>query len=150
MDQSLDVLDQEITLLQGVAMLNVLPLPAIEQLARVLEPLEVAAGETVFDQGDLGDRYFVIESGEAEVLEDGRMLTTVGAGQGFGEIALVRQVPRTASVRATSALRLHALRSEHFVAVVCGFAPSSHVAVRTVDSLMDPPTPRSADDDPTD
>ena len=125
MDRSLDVRDREIALLQGVTMLNALPLPAIEQLARVLEPVEVAAGATVFDQGDVGDRYFVIESGEVEVVGDGRVITTLEAGQGFGEIALVRRGRRTASVRASSALRLQSLRSEHFIAIVCGFAPSS-------------------------
>jgi hypothetical protein len=148
MDRSLDVRDREIALLQGVTMLNALPLPAIERLARVLERVEVPAGETVFDQGDVGDRYFVIESGEVEVVGDGRVITTLEAGQGFGEIALVRRGRRTASVRASSAVRLQALRSEHFIAIVCGFAPSSLEAVTTVDSMLDRFTPLGAAEDP--
>ena len=54
----------------------------------------------VFEQGDVGDRYFVIESGEVEVVGDGEVIATLGPGQGFGEIALLRQVAaRTATVR---------------------------------------------------
>ena len=54
----------------------------------------------VVTQGDVGDRYFVIESGEAEVIGDGRVVATLGAGEGFGEIALLRRSRRTATVRA--------------------------------------------------
>ena len=79
-------------------MLQPLPLPAIEQLARGLEPVQVSAGQVVFRQGDQADRYYVIESGAAEVIGDGRLVTTLGPGDGFGEVALLRKVPRTATV----------------------------------------------------
>jgi MFS family permease len=141
MDRSLDVRDREIALLQGVTMLDVLPLPAIERLARGLEPLEVPAGATVVAQGDVGDRYFVIESGEVEVVGDGRVIATLGAGQGFGEIALLHQVRRTATVRATVSLRLQAMRSELFLAAVLGYPPSASEAGTTVDSMLDRFTP---------
>jgi MFS family permease len=141
MDRSLDVRDREIATLRRVSMLGALPLPAIEQLARGVEPLDVPAGSTVFEQGDLGDRYFVIESGTAEVIGDGRVITSLGPGQGFGEIALLRQVPRTASVRASAALRLQSLRSERFLAVVLGYPPSARDAHTTVDSMLDRFTP---------
>jgi CRP-like cAMP-binding protein len=134
-------------MLQGVAMLQTLPLPAIEQLARGLEPLEVPAGETVFRQGDIGDRYFVIESGEVEVFGDGKVITTLGPGQGFGEIALLRRVRRTATVRATRPLRLHALGSEYFLAVVLGYPISARDAGSTVDSMLDRFTPISSDEE---
>jgi MFS family permease len=147
MDRSLDVRDAEIAMLQGVAMLQTLPLPAIEQLARGLEPLEVPAGETVFRQGDIGDRYFVIESGEVEVFGDGKVITTLGPGQGFGEIALLRRVRRTATVRATRPLRLHALGSEYFLAVVLGYPISARDAGSTVDSMLDRFTPISSDEE---
>ena len=101
MDRSIGVRDHDIELLQAVAMLNVLPLPAIEQLARGLEPVDVPAGHVVFHQGDVGDRYFVIESGEAEVIGDGQVVATLGPGEGFGEIALLRRIRRTATVRAS-------------------------------------------------
>ncbi|WP_295661488.1 MFS transporter, partial [uncultured Nocardioides sp.] len=128
MDRSIDVRDNEIELLQAVPMLSVLPLPGIERLARGLEPVVVPAGEAVFEQGDAGDRYFVIESGEAEVVGDGRVVATLGPGEGFGEIALLRRTRRTATVRARQELHLRALRSDHFLPVVLGFTPSAREA----------------------
>ncbi|QWF21876.1 MFS transporter [Nocardioides sp. LMS-CY] len=148
MDRSIRVRDREIAMLQRVPMLGALPLPAIEQLARGLEPLEVPAGATVFDQGDVGDHYFVIESGAAEVVGDGSVITALGPGEGFGEIALLRRTARTAAVRATRALRLQALRAEHFLAAVQGFPPSATDARTTVDSMLDRFTPRSGVGEP--
>lgn len=137
LDRFIGVRDQEITLLQGVSMLRPLPLPAIEQLARGLEPVAVPAGDVVFSQGDIGDYFYVIESGEAEVIGAGLRVATLAAGQGFGEIALLRQVPRTATVRAVTALRLQALASNHFLPVVTGFTPSAREAGLSVDTMLD-------------
>jgi MFS family permease len=148
MDRSIGVRDDDIALLHSVAMLNPLPLPAIEQLARGMEPLEVPAGHDVFLQGDVGDRYFVIESGEAEVVGDGRVVATLGEGTGFGEIALLRRIRRTATVRATTALRLKSLRSDRFLAVVLGYTPSAREAGVVVDAMLDRFTPRTEREPP--
>jgi hypothetical protein len=67
-----------------VPMFQPLPLPAIEQLARGLEPLHLPAGQAVFRQGDPADRFYVIEAGAADVVGDGRLVTTLGPGEGFG------------------------------------------------------------------
>lgn len=142
LDRSMDVRDREIGMLQRVTMLNALPLPAIERLARGLEAVAVPAGHTVFDQGDIGDRYFVIESGEAEVIGDGRFVAVLGPGEGFGEIALLRRIRRTATVSARSELRLHALGSDHFLQVVLGYTPSAREAGTVVDTMLDRFTPR--------
>jgi CRP-like cAMP-binding protein len=122
-------------------MFNVLPLPAIEQLARGLDSVNVPAGQVVFQQGDVGDHYFVIESGEADVIGDGQVVATLGPGVGFGEIALLRRIRRTATVRATSDLRLKALRSDRFLPVVLGYTPSAREASVVVDSMLDRFTP---------
>jgi CRP-like cAMP-binding protein len=119
-----------------------LSLPAIERLARGLEPVSVPAGATVFDQGDVGDRYFVIESGEAEVVGDGRVVARLGPGEGFGEIALLRRTRRTAAVRAESELRLQALGSDTFLPVVLGYTPSATEAGAVVDTMLHRFTPR--------
>jgi CRP-like cAMP-binding protein len=145
MDRSIGVRDHDIDMLHAVAMLKVLPLPAIEQLARGLEVVDVPAGRVAFHQGDVGDRYFVIESGEAEVIGDGQVVATLGPGLGFGEIALFRRVRRTATVRAVSELRLKALRSDHFLPVVLGFTPSAREAGVVVDSMLDRFTPQGGD-----
>ena len=141
MDRSIDVRDHDIDLLHTVPMLGVLPLPAIEQLARGLETVDVRAGQVVFHQGDVGNHYFVIESGEAEVIGDGQVVATLGAGLGFGEIALLRRTRRTATVRAVSELRLRALRSDRFLPVVLGYTPSAREAGSLVDSMLDRFTP---------
>jgi hypothetical protein len=148
MDRSIGVRDRDIGLLRSVTMLNVLPLPAIERLARGLEPVEVPAGQLVVSQGDVGDRYFVIESGEAEVIGDGHVIATLHAGEGFGEIALLRRSRRTASVRARSVLRLQALSSDHFLPVVLGYTPSAREAGTVVDSMLDRFTPHDDVDQP--
>jgi MFS family permease len=148
MDQSIGVRDDDIDLLHTVAMLNVLPLPAIEQLARGLEPVDVAVGQVVFRQGDVGDHYFVIESGEAEVIGDGQLVATLGPGLGFGEIALLRRVRRTATVRATTELRLKALRADRFLPVVLGYTPSAREAGTVVESMLDRFTPREHPEEP--
>ncbi len=148
LDRSIGVRDDDIDLLHQVAMLNVLPLPAIEQLARGLEPVEVPAGHVVFQQGDVGDHYYVIESGDAEVVGDGQVVAALGPGVGFGEIALLRRIRRTATVRATSDLRLRALRSEGFLPVVLGYTPSAREAGAVVDSRLERFAPREDPETP--
>lgn len=146
MDRSIGVRDHDIDMLHTVPMLKVLPLPSIEQLARGLESVDVPAGQVVVHQGDVGDHYFVIESGGADVVGDGQVVATLGPGDGFGEIALLRRIRRTATVRATSDLRLKALRSDRFLPVVLGYTPSAREAGVVVDSMLDRFRPR--DDDP--
>jgi MFS family permease len=137
LDRSMDVRDRDIALLQGVPMLTALPLPAVERLARGLEPVVVPMGQDVFHQGDVGDRYFVIEAGEAEVVGDGEVVARLGPGEGFGEIALLRRTRRTATVRAGTELRLHALGSDHFLPVVLGYTPSAVEAGTGVDTMLE-------------
>lgn len=137
LDRSVDVLDVEIGLLQRVPMFRTLPLPAVEQLARGLDPVTVAAGQVVFTQGDVGDRYYLIESGEADVVGDGRVVATLGPGDGFGEIALLRRTRRTATVVARSELRLRALGSDRFLPVILGYTPSAREAAAVVDDMLD-------------
>ena len=148
MDRTVDVLDDDIELLQQVPMFGALPLPSIEQLARGLEPVGVPAGAAVFTQGDVGDRYFVIETGEADVVGDGRVVATLGPGEGFGEIALLRRTRRTASVVARSALALRALGSERFLPVVLGYTASAQEAEVVVDGQLDRFAPDERPKDP--
>jgi MFS family permease len=149
LDRSVDALDAEIGLLQRVPMFDPLPLPSIEQLARGLEPVTVPAGDTVFAQGDIGDRYYVIEAGEAEVRGGGRTVATLGPGDGFGEIALLRRTERTATIVARSRLTLRALAADRFTTVVLGFTSSAQVAAEEVAGQLDRYSPGAPSDDPT-
>ncbi|KGN31741.1 hypothetical protein N802_03425 [Knoellia sinensis KCTC 19936] len=136
LDRSVHALDADVSLLQGVPMLAPLPLPAVERLARALRPVAASNGEVVFRQGDTGEDYYVIQAGEAEVVGDGRLVTTLGPGEGFGEIALLRHTARTATVLARGDLRLRALASARFLPVVLGFTPSTCQALADVDTLL--------------
>lgn len=136
LDLNVGAHDEDVRLLQHVPMLRVLPLPSVERLARGLVPYDVPAGSAVFDQGELGDRYYVVESGEVEVIGDGHLVTTLGPGKGFGEIALLRRSRRTASVVARTDVRLRGLGSDHFLAVVMGYTPSAAEAATRVDRLL--------------
>jgi len=110
-----------------------LPVATLERLSHDLTPVEFAAGEDVIVQGERGDRFFVIESGEVEILENGDFRRNEGPGESFGEIALLRDVPRTATVRTTADTRLLALERDQFLLAVTGHRRSSQVARTVVD-----------------
>ena len=109
----------ELALIDGVPMLAPLSLAAKEHLASCLIPLSVSAGDTVVRQGDVGDRFYIVEDGELEVVGE-RLHLAAHAGDHFGEIALLRDVPRTATVRAVVDSELYALERGDFLAAVCG------------------------------
>jgi MFS family permease len=143
LDTTMVGLDQEVDLLRGVEMFAPLPLPVVEQLARGLEPVSVLAGKTVFAQNDDADRFYVIVVGTVEVLGDGVPVATLGPGEVFGEIALLRRVPRTATVRARTDLQLQSLTSDRFLPAVTGVPASAHQARAHIDEQLDrfSPTP---------
>lgn len=120
--------DAEIEVLSDVSMLRPLPMPAIDCLAVHVQHAHVEAGQEVFHQGDEADRFYVIDEGQVEVIGDGRLIRTMGPGDSFGEIALLRDTVRTATVRARTPLELHALESRHFVPAVGGYRSSAREA----------------------
>jgi MFS family permease len=112
-------------LLRGIRFLAPLPLPRLERLVRGARAVFVPAGAAVVRIGEHGEEFFVIEHGSADVLEVGQQL---GAGEAFGEIALLQDVPRTATVRAASDLRLWAITRQAFLAAVTGHGDASRLA----------------------
>jgi CRP-like cAMP-binding protein len=104
----------------------------LEGLARALVPVGAAAGAPVVREGEPGDRFYVVADGELEV-STGR---TLRRGDGFGEIALLRNVPRTATVTALTDVRLDALDKETFLAAVTGHDGASRAANEVVESLL--------------
>ncbi len=120
--------ERELDLLRGVSFFARLPEPTLEQVVSRLERIRLPAGRDVFRQGDSGDRFYVVADGEVEVTIDGRSTSTLGPGDYFGEIALLRDIPRTAGVRARSDVELYALARDDFIAAVTGHAPSLDAA----------------------
>ena len=106
-------------LVDEVPMFAPLSLAAKERLATKLLPIDVPAGETIVRAGEVGDRFYLVDSGTVRIgLEEGEKES--GAGDYFGEIALLRDVPRTATVTAAAATRLYALERADFLAAVTG------------------------------
>ena len=114
----------ELELVDGVPMFAPLSIAAKEHMAAKLVEVPVAAGEVVIRAGDHGDRFYVVADGELEVTNG--LHSKAAHGDFFGEIALLRDVPRTATVRATAPSRLYALERDDFLAAVTG-----HSAVRS-------------------
>ena len=123
-DERAGVPTSEVELLRRVPFFASLPELAIERLARSAERETARPGETVVTQGDPGERFFVVVDGELQVAVDGTDVATLEEGDYFGEIALLRDIPRTASVRARRESALLALDREHFLTAVTGYAPS--------------------------
>ena len=136
LDAGVAVRDAEIEALRRVPLLRPLPVPTIEYLATRLRVVDVPAGEDVFHQGDAGDDFYVIVDGRADCVGDGRLIRTMGPGDGFGEIALLRDVPRTTTITARDPLRLFALAQEHFVPAVSGYTDSAGEAEAMVGSHL--------------
>jgi MFS family permease len=105
-------------LLRAVPSFAPLPVATLESLALRSRRTAVRAGVEVIRQGDVGDAFHVIESGEVEVLENGERRRTQRAGDHFGEIALLRNTPRTATVRTSTPVTLVSLGREEFLAAV--------------------------------
>ncbi len=105
-----------------------LPVDTLERLSHDLRPVAAARGDEIITQGELGDRFYLIESGQVEVIVNGSFRRNESAGESFGEIALLHDVARTASVRATMPTMLLALDREHFLAAVTGQRRSGEAA----------------------
>ncbi|MGA9277694.1 cyclic nucleotide-binding domain-containing protein, partial [Ilumatobacter sp.] len=113
-----------IALVRSVDIFRALPVTALEGVAQIASEVVVPAGDTIVVQGERGDRYYVIAEGLVEVLEDDVRVNTMGRGDGFGEIALLHEIPRTATVRALSETWLIAIEREPFLVALTGHAPT--------------------------
>ncbi|HLX31678.1 MAG TPA: MFS transporter [Gaiellaceae bacterium] len=121
-DAEAEIAEEPLELLRRIEIFAQLPEPVLERLAAEASEVSVEAGREVVTQGEAGDHFYVIAAGRAGVEIDGTPGGELAAGDFFGEIALLRDVPRTATVRALEPLRLYALGRDHFVAAVTGHA----------------------------
>jgi MFS family permease len=109
----------ELTMIDHVLMFAPLSLAAKEHLATALIPMSIPAGEVVIRANDPGDRFYIVKNGEFEILAGDAQVTAL-AGDHFGEIALLGDVPRTATVRAVVDSNLYALQRSDFLAAATG------------------------------
>ena len=136
LDRETVVPARQLELLRAIPIFSPLAPPELERLAASLVPVEVAPLAVVCAEGEVGDRFYLVDSGRAVVEVDGAERAELGPGEFFGEIALLRDVPRTATVRALEPLRLYALDRDVFLPVVTGHAPSYEAAETVVGARL--------------
>jgi len=112
-----------IRLLRSLSLFAPLPAPDLERLALVSDRCKAATGEQLIEQGAVGDCFYAVESGRYEVVKDGASVALLGPGDYFGEIALLRDVPRTASVTCVEEGELVVLDREPFVTAMSRTRP---------------------------
>ena len=110
-------------------------------MASELETVTAAAGTVVIRQGDHGDRFYVVQSGRLKVIVDGSPSGELGPGDSFGEIALLRDVRRTATVEAETDAQLQALGRDAFLDAVTRHPPSASAADAVVGARLGLATP---------
>ncbi|HET6685645.1 MAG TPA: MFS transporter [Jiangellaceae bacterium] len=127
----------EIALLRSLRIFHALPAPALEGLARSVEPVELAAGDVLIREGEQGDRFYAIAHGRLQVTIGGAPVATKVRGDGIGEIALLYDVPRTATVTAESPATAFALDRAAFLEAVTGHAHTAQAAAAIADERLD-------------
>ena len=105
-----------------------LSMAIVEQLSEQLVPLTFAPGDELIREGEPGDRYYLLERGRVAVSQTGQQVREQGPGDSFGEIALLRDVPRTATVRALEPVETLTLSRDDFLGTLCGQTTSRRIA----------------------
>jgi MFS family permease len=127
----------EIRLLQSIPIFAPLPAPQLEGLARALTPESAPAGTVMMREGEVGEHYCAIASGEVAVTHGGKEVARLSRGEGFGEIALIEDVPRTATVTATQPTEVYCLEKEPFVLALTGHTSARRAASTVVTRRLD-------------
>ena len=129
----------ELRVLASVPIFAPLPGGSLEHLAARLVPLRVDAGTVIVREGDAGDRFYIVAEGEIEVSQYDRTVSELAPGGYFGEIALLRDVPRTATVTARTDAVLYALDRDDFLAAVTGHPQSAEAAETVMSARLSGP-----------
>ena len=127
----------DLALLRQVSFFAPLPFALVEHLASELRSATYEPGDVIIQDGQPGERFYMIAAGRARVCKDGKELRQMGTGESFGEIALLRQVPRTATVIAVTSLQARTLTREEFLAAVTGKASSAECADEVVSARLE-------------
>jgi cyclic nucleotide-binding protein len=125
-----------LSLLRNVPMLAPLSVAAMEHLAEHLSSQTVSSGSRIIDQGDAGDRFYVVSEGQFVVTRDGRTVATMGQGDFFGEIALLRDTPRSATVIALTDSEVYILERGEFIAAITGHSMSAEAATQIIEQRL--------------
>jgi hypothetical protein len=135
-DEGSAALAGRVALIRGVPLFGPLSLASVEHLAARLEPVHFEADAWLMREGEPGERFLIIEHGEVEISQGGRVLRTEGPGAGIGEIALLEHIPRTASARAIVAIDAQTLDRSAFLEGVTGHPSSQSLALAMVHARL--------------
>lgn len=122
--------------LSRLAAFEPLPTPMLEAVARTASEVPVESGQVLIRQGEPGDRFYAVCDGTFDVAVSGSHVRRLGPGAGFGEVALLAEVPRTATVTALDAGALLAIDREPFLMAITGVDSSLRAAWESVQSLV--------------
>ena len=125
-----------VALLRQVAFFRPLPFAVIEHLATELRSATYEPGDVIIREGEPGERFYMIVEGRARASKDGRLLNELAAPGSFGEIALLRRIPRVVTITATSRLEARILAREEFLAAVTGNPESVDSADEVVSNWL--------------
>jgi MFS family permease len=123
-DDEAVIAERPLELLRRIEIFANLPEAVLERLATGATPISVAADQVVVSRGEVGNHFYAIATGKAAVDRDDGTTRELGPGEFFGEIALLRDVARTATVRAVEPLQLFALERDDFLTAVTGHGPT--------------------------
>jgi MFS family permease len=137
LDAAADVPVVEIALLRSLRVFRFLPGPQLEGLARSVRRLELCPGEVLIHEGDDGDRFYAVVDGGLDVTVRGAAAGRLARGDGFGEIALLKSVPRTATVQAAVPSTVLALDRDRFLTAVTGHAATERTTVGLADERLE-------------
>jgi len=126
----------DLTLLRQVSFFHPLPFAIVEHLTSELQSATYQPGDVIIRDGEPGERFYIIAEGRARAAKDGMQLREMGSGESFGEIALLRRIPRTATVTALSHLDARTLAREEFLAAVTGNPESVERAEEVVSTRL--------------
>ena len=130
--------DGEVDLLRRQPMFAVLPVPVLDTMVSRLATVEFGTGEVIMREGEPGDRYVLIASGVVTIDRAGAVVARRRAGEGIGEIALIRNAPRTATAVAASTVSARTMDREAFLAAL-GYDPRARMAAEAVADARMPP-----------
>jgi hypothetical protein len=136
LDRHLLVSREQVGWLRHCPIFRPMSLAQLEQLAAGTTETTFPDGAVIIRQGDPGDAFYLVTEGRVEVRQDGALLGTLGPGGSFGELALLRDVPRTATVTAVGEVSCYRVEGTTFVSAVCGDPSSGAIAADLVARLL--------------
>ena len=133
--------DGKVELIKKVPLFSRLNKKALQEVAHIADELDLPKGKEMATEGDRGREFFVLLEGEAEVTKGGRRINMMRAGDFFGEIALVSRMPRTASVTASTDVRVLVITEREFAALLKNSPAISRSVAEALAERMAPELP---------